>query len=59
MPDVSTLLSELIAQLEQAKPNPVLWSSSASRALELQIDSLQTELLLLQTQLIVVPRISL
>ena len=59
MPDVSTLLNELIAQLEQAKPNPVLWNSSASRALELQIDELQNELRILQTQLIDLPRISL
>jgi hypothetical protein len=59
MPDVSTLLNELIAQLEQAKPNPLLWNSLASRALELQIDLLQTELRILQTQLIVLPRISL
>jgi hypothetical protein len=59
MPDVSTLLNELIAQLEQAKPNPVLWNSSASRALELQLEALQTELRILQHQLIDLPRIFL
>lgn len=59
MSDVSTLINELIATLEQSKPNPLLWNSSSSRALELQIDALQTELLILQHQLIELPRISL
>jgi hypothetical protein len=59
MSDVSTLINELIATLEYSKPNPLLWYSSSSRALELQIDSLQTELRILQHQLIELPRISL
>jgi hypothetical protein len=59
MHDVSALLDELIAQLEQSKPNPTLWCSSASRALEAQIARLQLELRTLQHQLIHIPRISL
>lgn len=59
MSDVSTLINELIATLEHSKPNPLLWNSSSSRALEAQIDALQTELRILQHQLIELPRISL
>jgi hypothetical protein len=59
MHEVEPLLASLIAQLESSKPNPVLWNSSAARALERQLDELQNRLRTLQSQLIHLPRIAL
>lgn len=59
MHEVEPLLDELIAHLEASKPNPVLWSSSAARALENQLDELQHLLRTLKSQLIQLPRIQL
>lgn len=55
MHNVDLLLNELIAQLESAKPNPTLWSSSAARALDHQIEVLQQQLRNLKLQLIHLP----
>ena len=55
MHDVDQLLSDLIAMLESSKPNPVLWNSSAARALELQVDHLQNQLRHVQASLIHLP----
>jgi predicted transcriptional regulator len=52
MHNVEQLLIELIAQLESSKPNPVLWNSSAARALERQVENLQHQLRRLQHSLI-------
>jgi hypothetical protein len=59
MHDVFLLIDQLIAHLEQSKPNPTLWRSSAAKALELQIAGLQLDLRNLQHQLIHLPKISL
>jgi hypothetical protein len=59
MHEVEPLLNELIAHLESSKPNPLLWNSSAARALERQLGELQNRLRFLQTQLIHLPRIAL
>jgi hypothetical protein len=59
MHEVEPLIHELIALLETSKPNPTLWNSSASRALENQLSELQNRLRGLQVQLLHLPRIAL
>ena len=55
MHDLEILLGQLIAQLESAKPNPQVWCSSASRALEQQLEGLQYRLRTLQNNLYSLP----
>jgi hypothetical protein len=59
MHELQILLGQLVAQLESAKPNPQVWNSSAARALEQQLESIQHRLRSLQAKLIRLPEISL
>ena len=59
MHDLEILLGQLVAQLESAKPNPQVWNSSASRALEQQLEVLQYRLRTLQQNLYSLPDIRL
>jgi hypothetical protein len=52
MHDVQVLLSQLVAQLESAMPNPALWNSSAARALQMQLEQLQYRLRQVQASLL-------
>ena len=59
MQELEYLLAQLVSQLESAKPNPQVWNSSAARALEQQLESIQHRLRSLQTNLIRLPEIRL
>jgi len=55
MHDVDLLLLSLVSQLESAKPNPLLWSSSAARALHRQLEDIQNTFHALRSNLINLP----